>query len=213
MKRLFCAIYSVSLGGILLLTGYFGVISMAAQSEQLAIPTVNGVVSGLAAFNASRATTVDEFGENINYTQTRIYTFKAKHSGLCLDIEESSLDDGTKIIQWNCHGGDNQKWLFVSDGNGYYQIKAKHSGKCVDESLTDNGATVSQYGCHNGGNQKWQLIKDKKGYYQIKSKQSKMCLDVEESSNEDGARVISFGCHTGDNQKWQLTMAKTSSKK
>ena len=34
----------------------------------------------------------------------------ASHSSSCLDVNGGSLDDGASIIQWQCHGGDNQQW-------------------------------------------------------------------------------------------------------
>ena len=39
------------------------------------------------------------------------YRFVARHSGKCLDVAGWSTDDGTGIIQWQCHGGANQTWL------------------------------------------------------------------------------------------------------
>ncbi|TFH52534.1 MAG: hypothetical protein E4G89_01470 [Methanothrix sp.] len=59
---------------------------------------------------------------------------------------------------------------------GYYRIKAKHSGKCLDVtgSSQENGAEIIQWPCHSGNNQKFKLepIEGESGYYRIMAKHS-----------------------------------------
>ena len=83
----------------------------------------------------------------------------AKHSGKCLDVSGGSRSNGADVIQWNCHGGDNQLWRLVPAAGGYFRIIAKHSGKCLDVSggSRSNGADVIQWNCHGGDNQRWKL--------------------------------------------------------
>lgn len=38
------------------------------------------------------------------------FSIVARHSGKCLDVWNASRDSGVNIIQWDCHGGDNQKF-------------------------------------------------------------------------------------------------------
>jgi len=38
------------------------------------------------------------------------YRLTAKHSGRCLDVAGVSTSNGANVQQWECHGGDNQKW-------------------------------------------------------------------------------------------------------
>ncbi|MBK8972123.1 MAG: RICIN domain-containing protein [Hahellaceae bacterium] len=40
------------------------------------------------------------------------YQFGFKHSGICLDVNGASADNGAKIIQSYCHAGDNQRFFF-----------------------------------------------------------------------------------------------------
>ena len=37
----------------------------------------------------------------------------SRHSGKCLDVSGGSAADGASIIQWQCHGGENQNWLLL----------------------------------------------------------------------------------------------------
>jgi hypothetical protein len=64
------------------------------------------------------------------------------------------------ISQWDCVNQDNVKWSLVSVGNGYYFIKAKHSGKCaqVNGASQSNGAVISQWDCVDQNNVKWRLV-------------------------------------------------------
>jgi hypothetical protein len=73
-----------------------------------------------------------------------------------LDVWNWSQDNGTKVIQWDCNGGDNQLWRLVPVGD-YDEIVAKHSGKCLDvwNWSQDNGTKVIQWECHGGDNQLW----------------------------------------------------------
>jgi len=37
--------------------------------------------------------------------------FIAQHSGRCLDVAGKSQNNGAAIHQWDCHWGNNQRWL------------------------------------------------------------------------------------------------------
>ncbi len=39
-----------------------------------------------------------------------VFQVRNKLSGRCLDISNNGTADGTRIIQWDCHGGPNQEW-------------------------------------------------------------------------------------------------------
>ena len=97
---------------------------------------------------------------------SNIFQIKSKYSGKCLDLSLADGPDtvnGTNVFQWDCNGGDNQKWILTQQADGSYQIKSKYSGKCLDLSLADgpdtvNGTNVFQWDCNGGDNQKWILI-------------------------------------------------------
>jgi hypothetical protein len=38
------------------------------------------------------------------------YSWQAMHSGKVLDVANASSDNGVQIIQWDWHGGSNQRW-------------------------------------------------------------------------------------------------------
>jgi ricin-type beta-trefoil lectin protein len=83
----------------------------------------------------------------------------ALHFQKCLDVNGWSAADGIPLLQWACHGGDNQLWSLEAVADGYSRIVSRHSGKCLDVNgaSTDDGASVIQWECHGGANQIWLL--------------------------------------------------------
>lgn len=77
-----------------------------------------------------------------------------------LDVYNASGDDGANAVIWDYTGGANQQWLIIEQDSGIYQIKARHSGKCldVDGTTTSSGANVRQWTCDNSETQQFQLL-------------------------------------------------------
>ena len=108
----------------------------------------------------------DQYGMSMQWTATYVsydgagmyYQLKVAHSGKCLDVYGNANTDGARVVQNPCalNGGDwAQQWRFVqksyANGKWYYEIVARHSGKCLDKS----GWNVVQYNCHGGDWQQW----------------------------------------------------------
>ncbi|MDD3530731.1 MAG: RICIN domain-containing protein [Gallionellaceae bacterium] len=144
----------------------------------------------------------NQYGQDLS----GVHTLRVRHSGQCLDVSGVSLGSGANVYQWDCHGGDNQKWRFQARAGGYYQIAAVHSGKCLDVAGagTGNGANVQQWDCHGGDNQLWQAVGVGGGVYRLRAKHSGRCLDVAGVGKGNGVNVHQWDCHDGDNQKWSI---------
>jgi hypothetical protein len=139
-----------------------------------------------------------------------LYALKAKHSGKALDVWGISPYNGAAVQQWDYWGGDNQKWLISSIGDGYYKIIAKHSGKALDVYGISpyNGVGVQQWDYWGGDNQKWELTPVEDGYYRITARHSGKALDVRGISPYNGALVQQWDYWGGDNQRWRLERAQ-----
>ncbi|MFC9328805.1 ricin-type beta-trefoil lectin domain protein [Kitasatospora sp. NPDC057015] len=70
----------------------------------------------------------------------------------CLDALGRGSVDGTRVGIYDCTGGDNQKWVFYSDGT----IRGLQSGLCLDVNVTTS--KVRLYSCRGGTNQAWQSV-------------------------------------------------------
>jgi len=136
----------------------------------------------------------------------RFFEVVARHSGKCLDVRAASTDDLAPIIQWDCHGRENQQWRFEPVGDGYYRMIVRHSSKALDVSgaSAEDLGLIIQYQSHGGENQHWRLDPLEDGYYRITARHSGKALDVLGVSLESGAELVQYGPHTGENQQWLL---------
>ncbi len=134
-----------------------------------------------------------------------LYTITIGHSGKCLDVKGNSTANGGQIIQWECHGGNNQKWQIESVGNGTYKIISLSSGKSLDipASSRTNGESIIQWGYHGGQNQQFRL-QPVSGGYQLVSVLNGKCMDVPHSSHDNGVDIIQWPCTGNPNQLFTL---------
>lgn len=82
---------------------------------------------------------------------------KVAHTGMCLAVSGGRHHDGARVVQTACEPtasatvATNQQWRFVYTAPGWYEVVARHSGKCLDKSSYD----VVQWNCHGGSWQQW----------------------------------------------------------
>ncbi|MGI5237708.1 RICIN domain-containing protein [Dactylosporangium sp. CA-139066] len=76
----------------------------------------------------------------------------------CMDVNGASKDNGAQIVLWDCHGGANQLWKMVRDGDGY-RFVSLNSGRCIgiDSGNPAPGAVARQWDCDGSTNQRWQF--------------------------------------------------------
>jgi hypothetical protein len=134
----------------------------------------------------------------------RLVELHAGHAdNKCLDVAGASTENGSAVIQWQCHGGDNQVWSIEPAGDGFSRLVSRNSGKCLDVSgaSTDDGAPVLQWQCHSGANQQWRVEAIGAGY-RLMARHSGKCLDVPAWSTADGTLLVQWPCNGGANQTW-----------
>lgn len=142
--------------------------------------------------------TVDTAAGTITATSATYNTLIARHSGKCADVTSQSLWAGAQIKQYDCNGGNNQKYWFKSVGSGYYQLVVRNSSLCVQE----NANSVSQENCDTAvTGQQWSLTTSG-SYVNVKSRASGECLDVNGASTANSAALITYTCNGGTNQQW-----------
>lgn len=126
----------------------------------------------------------------------RFYQIMARHSGKCLDVTGGSVDNGAPVIQWDCHGRDNQQWTFTPIGAGYYKIIARHSGRVLDVFggifSGGNDIDVQQRDYNGSANQMWHVDPVGGGYYSIIAKHSGRGLKIRGGSTNSGAQAIQY---------------------
>jgi hypothetical protein len=128
-------------------------------------------------------------------------TLVAGNSRKCADVYAYSTANGGSIVQWSCHGQDNQRWTPLQMNDGSFVFVSGHSGKCLDVSgwSTADGAPLQQWDCHWGDNQRFWLEAVGSGW-RLRPKHSGKCVDVSGWSTADGAGLQQWSCHGGSNQ-------------
>ncbi len=136
------------------------------------------------------------------------YELNPQHnSGMCLDIQGGSTENGAQLIQFDCTNRPNQRFRFFRIAGNVYQIRAVHSDRCLDVwgGSIENGAQLIQFDCGNQANQRFRLLEDSPSAgltSRIAAVHSGRCLDVRGASNANSAHVIQFDCGNQANQRF-----------
>jgi len=116
-------------------------------------------------------------------------------SNRCLDVPGQATANGTLLQVWDCNGGANQQWTYLS--NGALQV---YGNKCLDVPghATSAGTRVEIWDCNGGSNQQWNLNSDGT----VVGRESGLCLDVSGGGTANGTAVELWTCNGQSNQKW-----------
>ncbi len=134
------------------------------------------------------------------------YEITSRHSGLVLEVENGSHDNGANVIQWTANGFANQHFDVTDLGNGFYSIRPAHSGKSLDVYgwNPDPGAEIRQWEYTGFDNQQWQINEVNPGYYSIISRFNGLALDVWEFSTAAGGDIRQWTPTGSFNQQWSF---------
>lgn len=114
------------------------------------------------------------------------YVIEIYGSNKVLDIYGASQDDGARIVVFDRHNGDNQLFQFLDVGNGLFNIRTKHSNKCIEVRNSDQqeGAIVQQWSDTKHINQRFRLVPALvQGYYYLVANHSNKKLAAASITN------------------------------
>lgn len=170
------------------------------------------IPSGTATTNTNTNTTPTTTSNNNQSLANGRYAIVSRHSGLSLDVENTSTSNGANIIQWEYWGGSGQQFDVNNVGNGFYSIRAAHSGKSLDvfEFNPDPGGEIRQWEYLGGDNQQWQIAPIDGNYYGIISRYSWLALDVWAWSTANGGDIRQWTPTNGYNQQWRFDPVTSS---
>lgn len=144
------------------------------------------------------------------------YRLQNLASKMCLDIS------GNNVIQNPCNDHPNQRWEFLENADGTFQLKNVGSGRFATaaDSGTGNATLIVQYTNTNSIDQRWRLIDPthvswtvemRLGTIQIKGVHSGRCVQVagvwgtpNQGANADLAGTELWDCAGGVKQVWEL---------
>jgi hypothetical protein len=161
---------------------------------------------------------------------TRPVSIINKFSGMALEVEDSSADQGARIQQVTPNNGAaNQRWFikFIEHAavpgvifhqvhrywpknfafpRASYSVIADHSGLCLDilNGSTDGDEGVQKFPLKKRRSHLWAFVPDKEGFNFIANLCSGRVLDVADSSLKNYATVRQHPFNGGDSQRWQI---------
>ena len=121
----------------------------------------------------------------------------------------SGQDNGRPVGQFDNNNGDHQKFTLEPVGAGYFSIRARHSGKCLDVTnrLTTPGVGLQQWQCNGGTNQQF-AIEPVGDFYRIRARNSGLYFDIAGQSQNNGARLLQFSWNGANNQMFRFIPAR-----
>ncbi len=142
---------------VALLSGWFRLVNRGSQ-EALAVAGGDTAASArIVQSPASGATSQQwQFLPNADGS----FRLRVRHSGRVLDSPGDGTQ-GSRLIQWQDVGSDNQWWRLVDAGGGFYRLVNVRNGTwCADVegASTADGAYVIQWPVGTGTNQEWQIV-------------------------------------------------------
>lgn len=164
------------------------------------------ILSG--GFNLNRITVSEVITTN-DPGLAGFYNIISRSSGKGLDVADNSTSNNANVQQYDVNngGGDNQRWEFDLLNDGYYAIKAKHSGLCLTQS--NSSPNVLQLNCNNWNRQQWQLTDIGDGFFTLRNKFSNEFLQVKNNSTNNGANIQVGSSNGNFNQQWRFEQVET----
>lgn len=138
------------------------------------------------------------------------FTLRASHSNKCLDVSEISRAPGAMVWQYECHGGDNQRWQIRYDRAGFHEIRAAHSALCLEIAGGEmvDIVLVRQNICTNADNQKFAFVTIAQDLYTVRAKHSGKCLHVNGDAMTNATAVVQLACDGRASEAWFLATAQ-----
>jgi Ricin-type beta-trefoil lectin domain-like len=173
----------------------------------------NSVVDNLKAFlnevDNEGISTPDEDSQVIDFSGSLTsYVIENANSGLVWDVAGNSLSDGSRLIQYTKHEGQNQQFMFwPTVETNVYEIISSLSGKCLDiPGGIGEPVALQFYRCNYTDGQKWRLIPLRDGSYQIRRIGDRKCVNVWGDSKDVGGVLGTYRCQyfTPSNERFFL---------
>lgn len=135
-------------------------------------------------------------------------------TSMAVDIAGGSTANGANCLLYSSHGENNQKFIFVNEGNGW-SIRNVASGKYLDVNggTFSNGTNVQSWVDNDGRNQRWAVTTY--GTATINGTKCQVVslgagnattymMDAESALTTNNTNIIIWSNNEGDNQRWAL---------
>ena len=131
----------------------------------------------------------------------------------CGTVADYTVSKSTNVEGWSSHGGNNQAWRFLRQGDGSYKILSRQDeSKALDVNDASNysGTNVQVYEDNNSDAQRWFIYSAGNGYYYLRPKCSDSAvLDLYNRESTDGTNIQTWTYNQTGAQKWKLEKIQT----
>jgi ricin-type beta-trefoil lectin protein len=131
-------------------------------------------------------------------------------SGKCVDVKDKSQAPGALVQQFQCHNVNEQLWLPIDTGNGYFMLQSRNTpSQCLDVQFgsTLPETPVDQQSCSIGGaRMQWRFLGgDDEGHLVLNSALGNLCLALSGVfSARNGWPIVIHDCATTGGQFWHF---------
>lgn len=135
------------------------------------------------------------------------YELRPRHAlDKCADVEGYSLQSGTNISQFDCHGQANQRFWAQLQLDGSAALVNVASGKCLaQQDGTRDGLNVLQADCNGSDAQAWYAERYQGPFFTLRNKQSDKVLELTGNQNAaNGVNIQTWSFDGSEDMQWQL---------
>ncbi|KXZ53968.1 hypothetical protein GPECTOR_6g887 [Gonium pectorale] len=132
-------------------------------------------------------------------------------SSRCFDATSNAL--GSFVVQYDCHGGDSQRFYLESAGGGWWKVQST-TGFCLgfENAGTARETRMLLKNCANSDDQLFNFTAVDGGGYTLRPKHAAgMCVDVQFASPDNDRRIQIWDCAGTQAQLFQALVTPTPS--
>ncbi|VUD64361.1 Extracellular exo-alpha-(1-_5)-L-arabinofuranosidase [Thalassocella blandensis] len=138
------------------------------------------------------------------------YQLRPRHAvQQCADVEGYSLNAGTNLSQYDCHGKRNQLFRAQQLDDGSFALVNVASGMCIDKASANHlGANLTQQPCHLTQNQRWQAEAYEGPFYILRNPETDTVIEIAGHQNPaNGANIQTWSFDGSEDMQWLLVPA------
>ena len=136
------------------------------------------------------------------------------NNAIGFDVDALGTTNGTNVHLWTYANSTNQQFEITLQDDGYFTIKAVHSGKVVDVSgaVVANGTNIQQYESNNSAAQRWRIVRNNDGSFTLASKlNNNYVIDANNGTIANGTNLQLWPSNGTVAQKWSFIPVASSS--
>jgi hypothetical protein len=101
---------------------------------------------------------------DLDEVENGYFNVRNVNSGKCMEVYDANPNDGARVVQWRCYPSSDpqrhQQWRLADRSGGYYELRARHSNKCLEvpNGSHEDSVDLVQATCdENRDHQAWRL--------------------------------------------------------